>query len=119
MRTPVVQQEWHRRQTQRPVWALLGVLAVVTAATTATTPVLPPQRSVATWEQRPTRAESVTDETTHRPGSGAVSARYWQGLARAADVHVRLRLLYPAGPRPVEDWSARYTRLFIRPPTTS
>ncbi|MCC7495641.1 MAG: hypothetical protein IT204_25040 [Fimbriimonadaceae bacterium] len=115
MRCPVMQQEWQRRQTQRSLMALLGLLALVTTASGEVlwVPVAPTVATSSSLSAGQQLVEPIARPTVARRSS----ARYWRQLAPAADTQARLRLTQhrDAAPRQSADlaWLAR----FRRPPT--
>lgn len=117
MRVPVMQQEWQRRQSQRSVWVLLGLLAVVSAGAAEAPAValwLPaPEAVVQTVEP----AAPTATERQRRAVRTASSARYWRHLAPVEDELARQRLTAHAAPRPVSSSLDCYLRRFLRPPT--
>lgn len=115
MHIPVMQQEWQRRQSQRSVWALLGLLAIVagTNQMPVTAPLFHPTVQMVSGETV-AAAESPQPATRVRSGS---SARYWQHLAPRDNTAIRLRLELHATSRPAASSRALYLRRFLRPPT--
>lgn len=118
MLVPVMQQEWQRRQMQRSVWALLGVLAVVAAGAAPTPATAPPEdcRTIAAM------AAPAVGEVGTQPRASSVRAnsspRYWRQLEPLTDAGVRLRLTLHAVERPAWPARLRYLRQFLRPPTS-
>ncbi|MBI2299335.1 MAG: hypothetical protein HYU66_10410 [Armatimonadetes bacterium] len=117
MRSPVMQQEWQRRQSQRHVWMLLGLFAVVAAAAATPPSALPqPGRSPA-----PVGAAAAVSAPAAGPAAGrsrgSVSARYWRDLAPAHDRRVRVALQHHAAVRPAVPAARAFLARFVRPPT--
>ena len=117
MRRPVMQQEWQRRQTQRPVWALLGLLALVSTAGADI-----PLTALAAGIQVETAAVAepgiqALAKAPQRSTRSRSSARYWQHLAPVHNNCSRVRLALHAESRPTVSSRAAYLRRFIRPPT--
>lgn len=113
MHTPTLQHEWHRRQTQRGVIVLLGLLTVLAPAPAAALVEavgVAPTAVVRTTEPADRSAEPTTAERA------APRSRYWQTLAGAADGAVRLRLQQQAGDRPARLDIAAFLARFLRPP---
>jgi len=110
-------QEWQRRQTQRSVWALLGLLALVSAGGAAV-PALAPVLGVRVESvQAGTVCEAADTELARSAGRARTTARYWRHLAGAADTRARLQLCLHAEPRPVASGRDVYLRRFLRGPT--
>jgi hypothetical protein len=117
MRGPVMQQEWQRRQTQRSVWALVGLLALLAPASTTVAgglPASPPRLgAVAATET----CDACAVRTGTPPGRAAARSRYWRELAAQADGRARVRLERHAVARPTVDSRDLYLRRCLRPPT--
>lgn len=114
MHQPVMQQEWQRRQSQRSVWMLLGLLAVVsaTAPLPAATVIEPPAPLLTSSRDEPLLLVE-TSPTTSR----AVSQQYWRHVAPAHDQQARLTLGCQAAPCRQAVSLTRFLRRFVRPPT--
>lgn len=112
-----MQQEWQRRQSQRHVWMLLGLFAVVAAAA-ATPPsaLLESGRCAAPAGASTAISEPAADASCGRSRS-SVSARYWRDLAPAHDRSVRVRLQHHAAARPAVPAARAFLARFVRPPT--
>ena len=110
-------QEWQRRQTQRSVWALLGLLTLVSAAGAQLPAVVPPA-GVRVASVQP---GAVCEAAPGGHATGTVRARtanrYWRHLAGVADTKARLCLVLYAELRPVVSTRDVYLRRFLRPPT--
>ncbi|MBI5832791.1 MAG: hypothetical protein HZB16_10855 [Armatimonadetes bacterium] len=115
MHAPTMQHEWHRRQAQRSVIALLGLLAVFSHAPAAvvlgSASGLPGASIVRTIDAAPAakRAEAVTAQPA--------PTRYWSVVRAAADGSARLTLALHAEARPTVPESRRFLSRFWRPPT--
>jgi len=114
MQHPVMQEEWQRRQSQRSVWMLLGLLAVVSTAgpLPAATVLAPPAASLAASQGEP----QVVVASSSR-AARSVSQLYWRHVAPAHDQQARVRLDCQAAPCPQTVSLTRFLRRFVRPPT--
>jgi len=114
MQHPVMQEEWQRRQSQRSVWMLLGLLAVVSATgpLPAVTLVEPPAATLAAHRNEPQALVEQQPTSSH-----AVSRLYWRHLAPAHDQQART--LLECQPAPCRQTASRhrFLRRFVRPPT--
>lgn len=117
MQMPVMQAEWQRRQTQRSVWALLGLLALLTHAPAALDRL--PLGQAPCPEISSVRATDQHAEPGSQRSGGrvCVTARYWRAVGAAASTTARLRLSLHAAARPTVDSHDLYLRRFLRPPT--
>jgi hypothetical protein len=116
MRAPVMHEEWQRRQTQRSVWALLGLLAVLThvpVPAPAGAIALPPRADVAPLAGR---ADAVSAPRAAETSSSRTPTRYWRALAAADAGAARVDLSsHPA--HAVNDPRDFWLRRLRRPPT--
>ena len=110
----VVHEEWRRRQAQRSVLLLLGLLAVVAAAGQ---PVVAPVAAGAVATAMAPQLREPADQAAQDTRPHEPSLRYWAQVADTAAGSVRLRLQIHRSARPVVTGQAHYLRCFCRPPT--
>lgn len=115
MHAPTMQHEWHRRQAQRSVIALLGLLAVFSHAPAAvvlgSAGAVPGAAIVRTIDAAPAGQRAERTVAQHAP------TRYWSALRAVADGSARLRLALHAEARPTVPECRRFLSRFLRPPT--
>lgn len=117
MRRPVWQQEWQRRQHQRSVLALLGLLAIVSGAPSVAPALAPPGPAPAAAEQAEIVVVQPPSQSLRGRSSDDVQRRYWAAIEPNLASRVRLALRRQAAWRPAAARRAAWLRRFLRPPT--
>ena len=115
MHAPTMQHEWHRRQAQRSVIALLGLLAVFSHAPAAVV------LGAADGVPRAAIARSINvapaEQRVEPSSRQQAPVRYWSVVRAVADSSARLTLALHAEARPTVPPARLFLSRFCRPPT--
>lgn len=113
MQCPVMQAEWQRRQRQRSVWMLLGLLAMVSATTPVAATAQPVLPIHCAERPQPVELDALQTPSDSRQ---AVSHRYWRQVAPVDDQQAQLASRGHTGPGLPSAAIRRFCCRFVRPP---